>query len=527
MSQDLPRYARLLAGTVALSVGVSSALLFSAAGPAAAASGPRAQSVGRFLDGQLGPQTLQDVLDVQDARATNPGSVSDQNPLSVNVAKSGELPLGSAPHPPQLTGVTFGAVNQVAVAKSNGYSYGASGAVRNSGAVSTSGGSPYPANATFDLSAKGLAGNSPIPIPGGGSADALGGITATIGAVSALASTPVGVHKRGSTQYNIGALSLTIGSPALGQLLSTLAGALNPSALDGLLSALPVKSLPVGGVPTTCNLTKALLPSSLSLAGGAITISATNGSLSVDLAKLLAQSGANLNSLPANTDLLDYLTHFLASPSGLAKGLQNAISSATDDLQNQFADCAAALPGFTDALNTLNGGKAQLQAALNGLLGSVAGAGGSGDPLAPLADGLKKVLDIGVNVQPNGKAGSFASSLKATPDQATPVVAGQTIVRALEINLIPAAGSSPAATLALANAAAGPSNAVEAAPPTVTPTTSAPAGPPDTQLPTGVPAGSGTRGGPPTTPLVLLALGVALAGAGAIAWRLRIGRYGA
>jgi hypothetical protein len=122
-----------------------------------------------------------------------------------------------------------------------------------------------------------------------------------------------------------------------------------------------------------------------------------------------------------------------------------------------------------------------------------------------------------VNVQPNGPAGSYRSPLRATPDQATPVVAGQTVVRALEIDL----GGGSGVSLALANAAAGPSSAA----PVVTapaPTSTAPVKH-DHVVPTGVPAGQGPIGGGTSElPLVLLVVGIAFAGAGALAWRVRL-----
>jgi hypothetical protein len=122
---------------------------------------------------------------------------------------------------------------------------------------------------------------------------------------------------------------------------------------------------------------------------------------------------------------------------------------------------------------------------------------------------LKKLVDIGINVQPNGPAGTFTSQLKATPSQTTPVVPDQTIVRAIEINLV----GDPLATVALANAAAGPSAPAVAPPVTTTP--------PGTAIPTGVPAGFQKPSGTPELPLVLLTVGIVLAAGGAVAWKLR------
>ncbi len=147
--------------------------------------------------------------------------------------------------------------------------------------------------------------------------------------------------------------------------------------------------------------------------------------------------------------------------------------------------------------------------------------GGGPNPFQPLVDGLKQALQIGVNVQPHGPRGSYSSPLRATPDQATGVVAGQTIVRAVEIDL----GGGSGADLALANAAAGPSSATDA--------TSAPPAPPTHSaavkhnhvLPTGIPAGQGPTGGGPRLPLELLAVGLALAAAGGLVLRLRPRRH--
>ena len=131
--------------------------------------------------------------------------------------------------------------------------------------------------------------------------------------------------------------------------------------------------------------------------------------------------------------------------------------------------------------------------------------------LTPIGTLLKKLVDIGINVQPNGPKGTYTDKLKATPDQGTAVVPGQTIVRAIEINLV----NDPLATLALANAAAGPSSA---APPSTTPSSSTPG----TSLPTGVPAGLASRGGgSPDLPLVLLVAGLVLGVGGAAAYKIR------
>ncbi len=129
------RAVRALAASVAVSLGVGIALMDSAA--PAAADTPRAQAVGRFLDGAAGGTPLQSVVDLKDARATNPGTVSDQNPFDVVVGGQGDIPLS---HKLQLPGsgnaFHVGAANQVAEARSNGYSLGAAGRGRETRAAS-------------------------------------------------------------------------------------------------------------------------------------------------------------------------------------------------------------------------------------------------------------------------------------------------------------------------------------------------------------------------------------------------------
>ncbi|MCU1659235.1 MAG: hypothetical protein JWO57_3891 [Pseudonocardiales bacterium] len=503
------RSGRAIGGTLVVGLTVAAVTVAGAPG-AVAATPPLAQSVGRFLDGAVGGNPIQQLADLKDARATAPGSTSTQNPLDATLLGSLNAPLTGALQLPQVGGITLGAANQVAVARSDGYSYAGSGAVLNSGGASVGGNnSAFPADTTFDLSAGSLA--SGLPVPGVGPAATLGGVTLTVGAVSALAQTPTGVGKAGSTKYGIAGLRLGLESPALGQLLSTLSTALNPSGVLGTITGLLNGVLPAG-----CNLSQVLLPSSLSLGNG-IVISATNGGISIDLAAFLKQLNlGDLSSLPPNTDLIDHLLTYLTSVGGLTTGIENVINGLTDSLQAQFAACAAAVPTLPAVLAALTSGRTTLENAINGLVGSLGGVGGTGNPLAPIGAVLKKLVDIGANVQPNGPAGTFTSQLKATPDQATPVVAGQTIVRAVEINLV----GDPLATIALANAAAGPSTAA------VAPTSSASPTPPATALPIGVPAGAAQPAGSPDLPLVLLAVGLLMGAAGAVAWKVR-GRPGA
>jgi hypothetical protein len=491
-----------------------------ASSPAAQAdTAPQAQSVGRFLDGALGGNALQQLADLQDARATAPGSTSVQNPLSATVLGSLNVPLTGALQLPGGGAFTLGAANQVAVANADGSSYGASGAASNSGGAALGGNNAsFPANATINLSAAAVngLGTGPlpsIPIPGATSLAALGGITASIGAVSALAQTKVG-GTAVTPNYNIAGLTLTVGSPALGGLLSTLTS--SDTALVGLLG--PVTALLGATLPASCAITPGVLPATISLDSGAVVLDPATGSLTIDLEALLQTLHLDLNTLPPNTDLLSYLFANLSTI--LTTGLESVVTGITTPLESQFQDCVGALGPLgglvTTLLTVITTGQATLEGTINGIAATVNNSGATG--LGALTSGLRQVIDIGVNVQPNGPAGSFTSQLKATPDQATAVVPGQTIVRAVEINLI----GDPLATIALANAAAGPSAAVTPTTP-VTPTVP---GTVNTAIPTGVNAGSATPAGSPALPLLLVALGLMLAGGGAVTWKWRGRRAG-
>jgi hypothetical protein len=503
-------------------------------GSAGAAAAPQAQSVGNFLDAALNGQPIDDLAKLQYASATSPGSQSVQNPLDVTALNAIHLPLTGALQLPKLAGADAGVVNQVAVAKSSGESYGASGAVLNSGGVSIGGdNNAEPTVATVDLCASALAGNS----CGSNPADAIGALHLSLGAVAGLAKTPQGYGKAGSTDYAIAGVDLSLDSPLLGQVLKTL-----DSTLSGLVGQLTKTINGLTGLPTECQLTASL--GKVSLENGAVTVDASTGSLTISLDKLLSVLlGKSLNQLPANTDLLKYLIDYLTDPNGLAKGIVGIVNGLTDPLAQQFLACNKALniPVLSGVLNTLvntllNGQKTLEDAATSLVSGLVAGLGGANAStlLDPLVNLLKSVVDIGVNVQPNGPAGTFETGLDATPKQGTDIVAGQTIVRAIEVDLLsggritPAAArkaaarkaSDPLLALALGNAAAGPS---AAAPVASTPSTPAPGhSVPAANIPTGVPAGlAQTGGGTPALPIALLGLAVLFAAGGALSLTLR------
>jgi hypothetical protein len=535
------RPGRILAGTLAATLTVGGVALVGAQS-ASAAGKPLAQSVGNFLDGKLGAQTLDSIVKLDYATARAPGSASVQNPLHVKALNAIDLPLTGALQLPQILGINLGAANQVASANVNGQSFGAAGAVNNSGGVSVGGGSTStpPTAAKIDLTASGVTGGTSLPIPGlpalpglpstgASSLDALGGIQASIGAVSSLAQTAATGKSLPSGQLparsSIAGLDLTLGSPALGALLGQVTKLLDPSVLTGLLKPvtdlLGTLNLPgVSGAKTDCALTGGSLPTTITLESGAIVISPTNGSITIHLAPLVKNLlGYDItNPTTSNFDLIDFLVKNLGPI--LSQGLSTVVTSLVEPLQTAFQGCLNALGAVggavTTVLTTLTSGADKLTTALSGVATTLSKAGATG--LAALGTTLKQVIDIGLNVQsgpgiqtPDSKY-PFTTQLAATPKQGTPVVSGQTLVRAIEIHLI----GDPVATIALANAAAGPSSAAPATRTSAPTTTANP-----TAIPTGVPAGLGTHGGSPVAPIVLLIVGLMMAAGGAVAFKVR------
>jgi hypothetical protein len=539
------RYVPLVSAGVA-AVLVTAGLVGVTEQSAGAATKPLSQSVGRFLDGAVGNNPIQQLADVKDARAVNPGTTSAQNPLDATLLGQLELPLSGALQLPGGGVFKLGAANQVAVAKSDGYAYGASGAVSNSGGVSLGGNNKdFPAGATIELSDASLGSlkipglpslptnavpnNAPLSVAPDASQPVLGGISATIGAVSALAQTKSGGDPVTPT-YQIAGLNLSLKSPALSALLQQLLA--GGQALQALIA--PVVNALQGlqiVVPPAC--TKALtgqsLPDSLSLDHGAVVLDIKNAGIEIDLDKLLQTLHADLNHLPANTDLLAYVLNNLGDI--LSTGLESVINGIVDPIKALGTDCLAGLNGIPGIGNlikqlfkALTSGQKKVEGAINAIAKELASGGAPG--LKTLTDQLANVVSIGVNVESGpGKAADnakypYASDLQATPDQATGVVQGQTLVRAIEVDLL----GGQVASLALGNAAAGPSTPSAAASSSPVPSTSAPVT--GTAIPTGVPAGQGPTGGTtPVLPIALLVLGLLMAAGAGVTWRLRAGRH--
>ena len=304
------RAVRAVAASVAVSLGVGIALMDSAA--PAAADTPRAQAVGRFLDGAAGGTPLQSVVDLKDARATNPGTVVGPEPASTS-SSAGRATSRSATSCSCRAAATRS--TSVPPTRSPRLDPTATPSARPARSATRAASRPAvrtarPSNATFDLSAAAFP-STPLPLPGSGGAAALGGLTASIGAVFARAHTPPGVGVAGDTRYGIGSLTLTLASPALGGVLKQLGRRAGAADAAQRRARVPEERLLVQG-PGAVDRSRSPVARSRS--------TRRRGSITIDLAALLRTLGANLNALPANTDLLAYLLNYLGSANGLSAG---------------------------------------------------------------------------------------------------------------------------------------------------------------------------------------------------------------
>jgi hypothetical protein len=505
------RWVPLAAATAAAAL-TAGAIATAGGGTAGAATAPHAQSAGNFLDATIGGNPIDNIAKLAFARAQNPGSTTDQNPLDVTLLNAINLPLTGSLQLPKLLGIDLGAVNQVALAKSDGASYGATGAVLNSGGVSVGGNnSSLPASAGIDLCASAIA-NSQC---GTSAADALGEVKASINGVSSIARTPKfgpplgngwpsGCGQSSATCYDIASLDLSLGSPQLGSLLSGVT-----QAVGGVLGTLGNVLAGVPGLPANCSLSPDSVPTTISLAGGAVTLNVATATLTVSVDALLKSLGLDINAFAPNTDLVSWLLTHLSDV--LSTGLSKTVDDIVDPLKTQIGNCLDAIKGLGNVVvNLLTAVENAVGTATNAL-GNVL------DPilnaLTPLTNALKNVIDIGVNVQPQVSSGDFTSALDTNPKQGMtpPPVPYEHTVRAVEVKVLGDNG----VTLALANSAAGPSN------PAVTPPTSPPTSVPPTNVPTGVPAGMGSHGGTPALPLILLVLAGVFAAGGVASYRMR------
>uniref|UniRef100_UPI0017C689F2 choice-of-anchor G family protein n=1 Tax=Sporichthya sp. TaxID=65475 RepID=UPI0017C689F2 len=436
-------------GALAVTGVVSAGAVISGAGVAAAAATPVSQSRGWFLSGSALGVDLDDIVKLDDARAVNTGSpatVTQLNPLGVTLLNSLNVPLGPVNLLKGNGLLTLGAVNQAAIARSNGSAIGASGAVADSGAIAVGGKDGVPAsNATLDLG--GVLGSTLGTGLVGGLLDA----DLTVGAISANATQAKGENGNQVGDYRIADLVLDLRSPLLAGVLGTLGPqltALQPTdnaledqlLLEDLATAVGIPGVITVDVTNVPNLTTLLAAVDTTLGSGAVSINLTTGTIHVDIEALLQSLGLDLNNLPPNTELVNLILDALNTRvlNLVTDELDKLVTSITNAVNNLGVVVnVLGVPVSTPALTTLLG------TFKTGLLGSLLApvtssqnnlVGPGSDLLDPVFAALEDLLSIRVNVQ-NKSGGTFTE-------------------RAIQIRVLP--GGNTLATVNLASASVGP-----------------------------------------------------------------------
>jgi hypothetical protein len=555
------------------------AIASSGGGAAGAATTYTTHSSGRFLSGTIAGNSLDIVAGIEGESATNPNGgprVVNQNSLKAELLNNAiEIPLQDGLQLPGLNVLHLGAVAQYAEANPSGEAIGAAGAVADNGGIGLGGTHGVPANATVNLA--GLGGKKLAKVLN---------VQATVGAISARAHQASGADGKQTGDYEIAGLRLELDLPLLADLLKPVLNAVSP-LLDTLTTA--INNLPLGGaiqisLPSLSDLLTQL--GNLSLLNGGITVDLDNGTIVIDVEKILQAIGLDLNNLPPNTSLVPYiidaLTHSVPQAiADLIDGLVGQISDLVGQIKVTVGGVALGTVLFNTLVKPLI---TTLTSTLSSTLGSVLSSIDVSGVLAPIFDLLSKILEIIVNAQstshgvfteqaillrvgsgtgfpipvlptlpvdvPSAKIHAVQSQIRtlaaqerADAERATappstapssgesPNVASHTRLTAGSVHALPVravrsdvvAAAPVNALVSLALATASVGPSNSVAPPTSSQPPSTSV--PATNIPTGVPAGSGTHGESITLPLVLVLLGLVLAGGGAYAYRGR-GKFG-
>jgi hypothetical protein len=423
------------------------------------ADATKSYSTGRFLTGSIGGTNLDALAQLRGVTAANPGNPgANKNPLDVTALST--LPI-NIPGGVNLDLAKFlspsgaaGAINQYASAESTAKAVGASGAVNDSGAaLTTNGGVPSDAKislaggplasinknlASVDLGLGALSSNTTVD-KGNPSrsykiaglnlqvsvpliASLVGDITTALTPVNAannVTLSPAQLCAVGGTTLNVASATVLDLIPDL-TLRATINGLLNPAlgapitevnlcdTNSGLVSQI------LGGISESAlgdlvevqvtglnDLTTGL--ASFSKDGVALDLS--NGKITLDLEKILSAAGVNINQLPPNTNLLNYITTDLISGK-ITTVLDNAINGLVANLGK--VDIAVTVAGnpVPVKLSQLTG--TAIPPLVGALSQATTGIKALGTPidtaLAQLAPGLNQVLKVTANNQSSSKS---------------------------------------------------------------------------------------------------------------------------
>ena len=400
------------------------------------------QATGQFLTGTVGATSLGSIAALAPASAQQPaGPASSVDPLSATVLNAVNVDLGGGVHLLGGSGVmSLGAVNQVAVANTDGSSSAGSGAVDNTGAISAGAAGTSPSNATITL--------TPVLAQAGAAVTtALSAASLTTGALSAHATQAAGNGGAQAGTYNIASLNLTATSPliaAVGTTLQTALGATGTlqndvNGLTALIKAIPAIGAlaTVTGLPNlSAVLSTAIGTGAVSAAGGDITANLLTGAITINIGDLLG-----INSLAPNTDLVPLITAALTND--LLPAITTLLNSVTTALTAAFNGIVVSLP------------------VLGPVLASVYSA-----VVAPVLADATAAVTTAVNDATNvaiPELDTGLSDLLALRVNGQAVNAGMFTETALRVGIVPA---GPLATVQLANASVGPNAGPQ--PPTIT-----------------------------------------------------------
>ena len=398
---------------------------FAGIGAATAAETDVTEAEGRFLtfDGALG-DTVNVLAELAPAYSATPsGESPNSRSLDLELLSALDISLGDGL---QLFGenpiLGLGALGQYSSTDATS-AYASSGLLGEEGAIAPAAGNDPSENAYLDLA----------PILGSAGLDALlEDARLELGAISASAAIAEDGEPEGEYQIAGGTLLLT--SPVVSNLSGSLVDVLGQVSdpinalageggvidetvdplLDGVTSALNTVLLGIGsvddlGVTATVDVdleaaVQSVLAEPITSEDSVVTIDFSTGEVSVDLARLVAdtQGGdydGTLNGLPANTELLD--------PDLVQAALDGAIGSVFDQIP------ALVVNAVTDALNAVDvnielygeinslvGNIGTVDVVLSGTLGDFIGAEGSQAPDVDTSGTSIVGLPVGTLLQP-------------------------------------------------------------------------------------------------------------------------------
>jgi hypothetical protein len=494
---------------------VTAGLSFSANG----ADATKSYSAGRFLTGSIGGTNLDALAQLRGVNATNPGNPgANKNPLDLTVLSA--LPI-NIPGGLNLNLANFlspsgnaGAIAQYAAAPSTNQATGASGLVNDQGAVLAPNSSTPPANARVtllngplgaannladvnllvgalsssttaksgspsrDYQIAGLGLDLRVPVLG----TLIGGLTTAgnpLGAPNvdditvSLASVCTAVS--GTLNVTTTALLATLRQLNLGAIADLLDAVLNPPAplpAIGSLNLCDTASLgtTIPGLDTALDELVSvqvkglggLLDGLKDVSGDGITVDLTGadaGRITIDLEKILAAAGTNLNDLPPNADILSFLTSNLVS--GKIKAL---VDSVTANIAAKVADVdlevtvvnqkiPLTLGQLTDPVSS------GLVTLLNGVSTALTAIGSGLDPaLAQLVPNLQQLVKLTGNNQSTSKTPTLGTgTVNAGTNVSAAAVGDYFRTSALKINAL---GGQLNVDLAASEAATLPADAV-------------------------------------------------------------------